>query len=144
MGHVIQIAGEDAHLVAVSVDLDANTVELPFNRRPADMFHRFRHAGRRGCQHRLHRLQYPKSDTSESLKARGPGNDRSAKDISGEHRSPSHHIERNTGRLRDGIGHDAFEGALAHLSNDQAAQVVLLIMGGPAEEAGDQCGTRRL
>ena len=47
LGDVVEVAGEEAHLVAGAVDLDAGAVELPLHRRQAELGDGLGHAGRR-------------------------------------------------------------------------------------------------
>ena len=61
----------------------------------------------------------------------------------GEHRRPAHGGGRHAGRDRDRLEHQPVERALAQLAGDQAAQVGLLVGGGPRRTGRRSASARR-
>ena len=126
VGDVVEVAGEDADLVAVAVDLDAGAVELPLHRR--------RPAWPPGRRPR--RASWPpawaapgcsgRSPTPASAAAPPPGSGQGQRghvgQVAGQHGRPADVADGKAGGLGHRVEHHAFEGALAQLAGQRPAQ----------------------
>ena len=127
-GDVVQVAGEDAHLVAGLVDLDARAVELPLERGGAER-------GERVARRRppASRASAAPAAAAGSRTARARPRLRSAPPARPRASPPANIAARRTvgrgqlRRLRDRVEHHAFERALPQLADDQPREEVLLV-----------------
>jgi hypothetical protein len=125
---LVQPARVDAHDVALAVHLHARAVQLVVERGAVQARQCVLHVVGRL---REHRLQRPEQLHAERAARRAAG-ERGACDVAqaaGVLRSAPHIGERQSGRARDGIGHDALERALPQLTPDEACEEVLLVFG---------------
>ena len=142
-GHVVELAREDAHLVAALVDLDARAVELPLERRLAEPRERLGDVLGGLRQHRLHRPE------QLDRKPREPGRALAERRLRPRPRdrppaSPRGALARPAARPPgDRLDHHPLERALAQLADQQAQQKVLLGLGRPPEQLPQQAAAAR-
>ncbi|MEZ5229125.1 MAG: hypothetical protein R2710_21390 [Acidimicrobiales bacterium] len=67
IGDVVQVAGQDSHLVAGPVHLHPGAIELPLDRGHPDVGDRLARTGGGGGQHRLDPAQHLQPDSGQSL-----------------------------------------------------------------------------
>jgi hypothetical protein len=87
-------------------------------------------------------LQAEAGETDRAGRHRGDGDGRGR---TAEHRRPPNGRQRDAGGLRDRVEHHAFQRALPQLARQQPAKELLLVAGGPAQQAVHElaaCGRR--
>ena len=144
--HVVEVAGEEVHLVAVAVGLDAGAVELPLHRRAAELggpreLERLGDRAGGGRQHRLDRRADRESDGIERGGATTVERDGGRRrQVAREHRGPSHHGDRDARGAGHGVGHERFQRALAELAEEEPPQQVGLGGRRPSEQLVEDRG----
>ena len=145
VGHLVERAGEDAHLVAAAVQLHPDAVELPLDPGRPGATQRLGHRRRRPGQHRRERHAHGQPERRPAR--RRP---RSVPRPPPAPRSPARVWARRTaasgtlGGPGDRGQHHALLGALAQLAADQAAEQPLLGRRRPAEQVGQHGAPRGL
>jgi hypothetical protein len=150
-GDLIQGPGEQAHGAFGQMGLDPDAVELPLHRRlgralrrapgrgaPVDLGQGVGDARSAGGEHRPDRptdLQAEGAQGVTAARHRGGGH---RAERAAHHHRPAHLGHGYRSRAGDGLGHHAFQRALAQLTGEQAVQKLLLGLGGPAEQLADQ------
>ena len=125
---LVEVARVDADLVAAAMDLDADPVELPLDRRALEARDRVGHAlGGRG-EHREDRPEELEADAAKPLlalrvSAISAVRVRSPESISARRAS----APRHAGRLRDRVDHQPGERALPQLAGEQPLDEVGLL-----------------
>lgn len=125
--HVSQSAGEDLHVLAALVNLNARAVELDFEGRFAQPLQRLSDISGWRRQHRLDGPEELDSVAKERGRALGHRDVRDFTQIAAHHGRMPDGIRRPLSRLGDRLGEDARERALAQVSGDQANEKVLLL-----------------
>ena len=148
VGDLLEAAGEHLDLAVVLVHLDPDAVELAVDGHLAPSGPAFAMASAdvrgAGGEHRPDRPAGPQRERGQrggATAERGRG-DRQRRP--GEHRRPAHRGRRHPGRGGDRLEDQPVERALAQLAGDQAAQVGLLVGGGPREEGAGERGAALL
>ena len=137
-GDVVERAREDADVAPVAVDLDADAVELPLDRRGAELVHRGGDVrGRRG-EHRAHRAADLEPERAQRLGPAGERGGGHGAEVAAQHQRPPQDGGRHAGGAGGGLGHHALERALAQLAREQRAQEALLALGRPPEQGGER------
>ena len=136
-GRVVEVARVDAHLVAATVDLDPDPVELPLDRRALEALHGLGDAAGGGGEHREDRPEDLEADLAQALltaREREPGGRR---EITREHQRAARQRPRDAGRLRDRVDHEPGEGALAELAGEEPLDEIRLRLRRAAEQVGE-------
>ncbi len=145
MGHVVAVAGEDADVVAEAVDLDARAVELPLDRCEPGAGERLVDIGGGAREHRQHRPEWFEADGGERLAPTGAGERGHPTEITVEHQRPPELGELHVARSGRGVGHEAFERALAQLTGEEPTDELAFVGGRPLEQRDEDrpAGRRR-
>src|SRR4051812_33326071 len=142
LGHgsrdLVAAAGVDADLVPRLVDLDAGAVELELQRGLAQTVERLGDVPRRLREHRLERPEELEPEAREPGPALGQHGPRHLRQPARQHERPAHLVRRHLRRGGQRLGHEAREGPLAELAEDQAHEEILLLAGGAGEKAGEE------
>ena len=133
-----EVARVNAHLAIASVDLDANSVELPLHRRPFEARHGLRHVGAGRREHRKDRPEDLKANFLQSLLAVGHGDLGHPRKIAGEHQRTPGDRAGHAGGLGDGIGHQPGQRPLSELAREQASEKAGLLLGRLAHKLGQE------
>ncbi len=124
LGHPVGDLGEaarvDVDVVAVAVDLDASAVELVLDGGLAGDGERRRGVGGGGGEHRQDRGPDGQADLLQGVGATGEGEPGGLAEVAAEHDRPAERGDRDLGGLGDGVDEHAFEGAGAHLADEDA------------------------
>ena len=146
-GDVLQRARVDLDLAARLVHLHARAVDLPFERRGAELGHRARR-----CRRPASRASAAPAGAARRRSGRGrprlafafgKRHPRDLAEAAGDHRRAAHVGGRQPGGGGDRVEHHALERALAQLADEQADEEVLLGGGGAIEEGAQGGAARR-
>jgi hypothetical protein len=145
LGDVVEAAGEDRHLVAGAVHLDADAVELDVDGGGgAGGQQGGGHVGRALGQHRRQRGADPQADLGERRGAAGQRGHGDLLEVAGEQQGPAHGDHGNLGRPGDRVGQQPGLRPLPQLAAEQPDQQALLVSRGGAEQGADQLAPARL
>ena len=134
---VVEVAGEDPHVIATAVHLNPRAVQLPLHRGRADLGDGVGHARARRRQHRLHR---PTDEQRHGAQARFTAGERDAgrlAEIAAVHGGPSDGIGGHARRSYDCIAHEPRQRTLAQLASEQTPEQFGLRTGGAAQQVGE-------
>ena len=126
------------------MDLHPDPVELPLQRRGAEALECAGHVVARRGEHRLHRAPDLEPEAGQRVDPTRQSCRRDRADRAAQHRRPAYGSGRDLRGLGDRLEHHALERTLAQLAGEQAAQQLLLRLGGPAEQVADEPEPRRL
>ena len=143
-GDVVERARVDDDVAAVAVDLGADAVELPLDRRRADLLHRGGDVGRGRGEHRPDAATDLQPDRAQGLgtaRHRGRGD---VAEVAVQHQRAAQDGGGHAGGLGGGLGHHALERALADAAGEQRAHELLLGAGRAPEQRGDRGAPGRL
>ena len=137
VGHVVEVAREQADVGPLPVRLHAGAVELPLDRAQPELGDRRGHVrcGRR--QHRQHGPEHLQPHAGQPLDPVGECDRRHVTDVATQHHRAPHGIGGDAGGPRHRIGDHTGQRALAHLADQQATQVVGLVRRAPAQQRGE-------
>ena len=137
-GDLVQVAGVDAYLVAASVHLDADPVELPLNRRFPEARERLADIGRGRGKHRQNRPEELEAHRREPLLPALERELRRRREVAREHQRAADALRRNGRRPRDGVGHQPGERTLPQLAREEPPQERGLSRRGARQQVGEQ------
>ena len=136
---VVETAGVDGHGVTATVDLNPGTVELGFeDGRPAEFLEGVGDIGRGLGEHRAHRSADLERELVECGPAAGKHLRGDRREVPTQHRGPPDLGRANVRGLRDRIGHQTDERALAELAAEQSTQERLFGFGRGGKDRVDQ------
>ncbi|MEI2653091.1 MAG: hypothetical protein V9G12_13260 [Microthrixaceae bacterium] len=121
IGHVVEVAGVEANLVAVAVRLDADAVELPLDRRGPGAGEGLGDVGRRGGQHGLDPDADGEPDGVDgggALHERQPG---APGEVAAQHGGTADRRRRDRRCGGDRLGHHTRQRSLAQLADEEPA-----------------------
>ncbi len=129
VGDVGETAGEHAHLVTVTVHLDAGAVELVLHGGLAGGLDRVCGRRRGRGEHRQHGAADEQPHGRELVLRAGERDDGGLAEITRQHRRAAHHGGGAARRTGHGVEEHATEGAGAQLAEDRAREEVPLLGG---------------
>ena len=135
---VVEVAGEDAHLRAAAMHLDADPVELPLHRGALE--------ARDGAGHRLGRRGEHRQDRAEDLEADGAQSFLAARerDLGGARQVARHHqrapcrLGRDARRLGDRLRNEGGQRSLPQLAGEETLDEVGFRRGRAAEQPDEE------
>jgi hypothetical protein len=133
-GHVGEVAGEGADVVAAAVKLQPGAVELPLERGRTNPRERILEVVGRLGEHRLERAKQRQPEALERLPASRRGGGRDGAEVGDHHQRAPNIRGRDLGRPRDRLDHHAGERSLAELPREERDEESLLVFGRAREE----------
>ena len=119
------------------MDLDPGAVQLPLERRLAQLGERVLHGLGGAGEHRQHRPEELHRESRQSARAFGQCGAGNPRKVAGQHRGAANVVGGQAGRPGHGLDHDPFERALAKLAHDEAEQETPLFFAEPREQLAE-------
>ena len=135
---VVEIPRVYADVVAATMDLDPDSVELPLDRRAVEGLDSLEDALRGRGEHRQERMKELEADRPQPVLALGERDRGSVREVAREHERPAHQLHAHARRLRDRTDHDTGERALSETARQQVSHEVGLLFGRPTQELTEE------